>query len=109
MNSFDENFSASEIYCSHLLRQKRGFPLYVPAPQLNPEGVQIGDLGSVTPEGIFEVFFNIFLPPDGARTPEDFTPMLMYDLTDVLNHKYDAGDYVSTSTVQKMDFDPSSE
>jgi hypothetical protein len=36
--------------------------------------VSIGDVGSVTAEGIFDFFFNIFLPPEhlinGNRTPE---------------------------------------
>ncbi|KAJ6624711.1 hypothetical protein B0H10DRAFT_1750886, partial [Mycena sp. CBHHK59/15] len=58
----------NEIYSSQLLRQGRGFPLYVPEPQRNlPEeyqtrGISIGDVGRVTPEGIFDFFFNIYLP-----------------------------------------------
>ncbi|KAJ6588064.1 hypothetical protein B0H19DRAFT_198002 [Mycena capillaripes] len=113
LNTMDEPFSAREIYCSHLLGQKRGFPLYVPAPQINlPEayrrcGVAIGDVGRVTPEGIFDFFFNIFLPPEhpinGNDTPDDFFPMTRYNSKDVFDHDYDPGDHVSTSTVQKVD------
>ncbi|KAJ6588079.1 hypothetical protein B0H19DRAFT_904730, partial [Mycena capillaripes] len=97
------------------LPQNRGFPLYVPEPQINlpmayrEHGVAIGDVGTVTPEGIFDFFFNIFLPaehPINANdTPEEFCPMPPYELKDVLHHNYGPGCYVSTSTVQKVDLD----
>ncbi|KAJ7908190.1 hypothetical protein B0H13DRAFT_1479018, partial [Mycena leptocephala] len=87
--------SDSEIFCSQLLRKKRGLPLYDPAPQINlpaayqRNGVGIGDVGRVTPEGIFDFFFNIFLPPEhsinGNNTPEDFSPMAPYTAIDVFN------------------------
>ncbi|KAJ7679595.1 hypothetical protein B0H17DRAFT_910771, partial [Mycena rosella] len=57
-------------YSSQLLRRGRGFPLYVPEPQENlpqeyqREGVAIGDVCMVTPEGILEFFFNIYLDAD---------------------------------------------
>ncbi|KAJ6600527.1 hypothetical protein DFH09DRAFT_901283, partial [Mycena vulgaris] len=107
----------SEIYCSQLLRQKRGFPLYVPAPQPNlppayrRRGVAIGDVGRVTSEGIFDFFFNIFLPAEhpsrinANRTPEDFSPMESYKPTDLSYLDYDPGTFVSTPTVQKVDVD----
>ncbi|KAI6128623.1 hypothetical protein EDD16DRAFT_1547033 [Pisolithus croceorrhizus] len=63
---------------------ERGYPLWFPEPgtRLPPtylhEGVRIGDVGIVTPDGNFNVFFNICLPgnhplhhrygvPDGFR------------------------------------------
>ncbi|KAJ7126693.1 hypothetical protein C8R44DRAFT_701440, partial [Mycena epipterygia] len=107
-------YSESEIYCSQLLRQKRGFPLYVPGPQRNlPDeyqrsGVAIGDVGRVTPDGIFDFFFNIYLPADhpiNANVPEDFCPMPHYASVDVLHLDFGPGNYVSTSTVQKLDLD----
>ncbi|KAJ7672372.1 hypothetical protein DFH06DRAFT_91349 [Mycena polygramma] len=117
-NDSDEAFSDSEIYCSHLLRQKRGVPLYVPEPHSNlPEayrrdGIALGDVGRVTPEGIFDFFFNVFLPPEHPtnlnRTPDDFSPMLPYDLTDIIHHSYGPGDYVASSTVQKVELDDAS-
>ncbi|KAJ6467932.1 hypothetical protein DFH09DRAFT_508310 [Mycena vulgaris] len=72
-------YSDSGGYCSQLLRRGRGFPLYVPGPQRNlpreyqRQGVTIGDVGRVTPEGIFDFFFNIYLDGDdpyqrGERT-----------------------------------------
>jgi hypothetical protein len=119
LSTLDENFSPSEIYSSQLLRQKRGFPLYVPGPQPNlpaayrRRGVAIGDVGRVTPEGLFDFFFNIFLPPEhpinANHTPEDFSPMPRYRSIDVSRVNYDPGDHVSTSTVQKMDLDAPSE
>jgi hypothetical protein len=120
LNDLDETeLSESEIYCGQLLRQKRGFPLYVPAPEPNlpldyqRHGIGIGDVGSVMPEGIFDFFFNIFLPPEhpinANRTPEDFSPMSPYDSMEVVHHNYDPGNYVSSPTVQKLDLDASSE
>lgn len=110
-----ETFSESEIYRGHLLRHKRGFPLYVPGPQANhpapyqEHGVAIGDVGTVTPEGIFEFFFNIFLPaehPINANyTPDDFSPMMPYDLADVLHDSYNPGHCVSSPTVRQLGLD----
>ncbi|KAJ7922296.1 hypothetical protein B0H13DRAFT_2411034, partial [Mycena leptocephala] len=77
-------FSESGNYSSQLLNQGRGFPLYVPGPQINlpvqyrREGVAIGDVGGVTPEGNFDFFFNIYLPADhpiNANVPEGFVPL----------------------------------
>ncbi|KAF7343226.1 Pleiotropic drug resistance ABC transporter protein [Mycena venus] len=118
-NPPDEAFSESEIYCSQLLRQKRGFPLYEPAPQINlplayqRHGVAIGDVGSVAPEGIFDFFFNIFLPPEhpinANDTPEDFCPMPPHNPRDVVHLTYSSGNYVSSPAVRKLDFDDPSE
>ncbi|KAF7355806.1 Zn(2)-C6 fungal-type domain-containing protein [Mycena venus] len=119
-NTLEEAFSESEVYCSHMLRRRRGFPLYEPAPQINlpaeyqRHGVSIGDVGSVTPEGIFDFFFNIFLPPEhpinANDTPEDFSPMSPYKAKDVVHLKYGPGAIVSSRSVRKLDFDaPSNE
>ncbi|KAJ6478232.1 hypothetical protein C8R45DRAFT_789949, partial [Mycena sanguinolenta] len=64
-------FSESQIYCNQLLRLQRGFPLYIPGPsEMLPaeyhSDIQIGDVGTVTPEGSFDCFFNIYLPADHA-------------------------------------------
>ncbi|KAF7343230.1 Pleiotropic drug resistance ABC transporter protein [Mycena venus] len=120
LDTLDEAFSESEIYCRQMLRQKRGLPLYEPAPQRNlpteyqRQGISIGDVGSVTSEGIFDFFFNIFLPAEhpinGNRTPEGFSPMPTYESVDLSHIDYDLGSHVSTSTVQRLDLDgPSDE
>ncbi|KAJ6517567.1 hypothetical protein DFH09DRAFT_1195245 [Mycena vulgaris] len=115
LNTTDDGYSESEIYCSQLLRQKRGFPLYVPGPQQNlPEeyqrnGVSLGDVGRVTPDGIFDFFFNIYLPADhpinANDVPQDFTPLTPYLRRDVLHVNFEPGNYVSAPSVQKLDLD----
>ncbi|KAJ7832935.1 hypothetical protein B0H14DRAFT_1170861 [Mycena olivaceomarginata] len=115
MNLIDGTFSESEIYCTQLLHQKRGFPLYVPGVQQTlPEeyrkrGVAIGDVGRITPEGSFDFFFNIYLPADhpihNRNVPEDFFPLRLYDTLDLYDQSYLAGHHVSTPSVQRLDSD----
>ncbi|KAJ7713026.1 hypothetical protein B0H14DRAFT_3017381, partial [Mycena olivaceomarginata] len=107
-----ENLSSPEIYCSQLISRKRGFPLYVPQPQINlpkeyqEHGVAIGDVGRVTPEGTFDFFFNIFLPSEhpihANGTPEDFAPMADYKPKDVHGLNHPPGSFVATHTVRKV-------
>jgi hypothetical protein len=109
----DDTFSESEIYCAQLLRQKRGFPLYVPEPrQTLPEdycrsGVAIGDVGRITPEGSFDFFFNIYLPADhpinNNDVPENFCPLPLYESRDVQDHSWGSGKHVSTSSTLRLD------
>jgi hypothetical protein len=113
MNIVDGTFSESEIYCSQLLRQKRGFPLYDPEPrQTLPQeyqrgGVAIGDVGRITPEGAFDFFFNIYLPADhpinNNNVPENFCPLPLYESLDVYDRSYRPGHHVSTPSVQRLD------
>ncbi|KAJ7211414.1 hypothetical protein GGX14DRAFT_450181, partial [Mycena pura] len=105
--------SESEVYRNQLLRQKRGFPLYVPKPQRNlpaeyqRRGLSIGDVGRVTPEGSFDFFFNIYLPADhpihANYVPEDFFPLLRYDSRDASLQDYEPGNYVSSHSVRSCD------
>ncbi|KAJ7230102.1 hypothetical protein GGX14DRAFT_2046 [Mycena pura] len=115
MNIVDETLSESEIYCSQLLRQKRGFPLYDPEPrQTLPQeyqhsGVAIGDVGRITPDGAFDFFFNIYLPADHPindnDVPENFSPLPRYRSKDLYSKSYFAGDHVSTPSVRRLDPD----
>jgi hypothetical protein len=108
-------YSESEIYWRQMLFQRRGFPLYDPVPQISlPEayqklGVSIGDVGTITPEGTFDFFFNIFHPCDDPinanNTPEGFTPLALYDAKDIFHYKDPPGTHVSTSTVSRLDVD----
>ncbi|KAK6974355.1 hypothetical protein R3P38DRAFT_3133460 [Favolaschia claudopus] len=108
----EEAFSDSEVYCGLMLRRKRGFPLYQPAPKSNlptayrENGVAIGDLGSITSEGIFDFYFNIFLPGDhpinGNRVPIGFVPLQPYDAIDISDLQYDAGSHISSATVERF-------
>ncbi|KAK6984226.1 hypothetical protein R3P38DRAFT_2576213 [Favolaschia claudopus] len=107
-------YSESENYTSLLLRQGRGFPLYIPAPPANlsaayrRDGVAIGDVGRVTPEGSFDFFFNIYLPHGhtiNVNTPPDFEPLRKYESVDVTQHDYDPGNYVASPAVQETSSD----
>ncbi|KAJ7603733.1 hypothetical protein FB45DRAFT_701851, partial [Roridomyces roridus] len=96
----------------------RGMPLYLPGPGENlPQeyqrhGVSIGDVGSLTPHGDFDFFFNIYLPADdpvnAIGTPENFFPLTpRYASADTRLRKYSAEDYVSTPpSVVKLDTRP---
>ncbi|KAJ7158481.1 hypothetical protein C8R46DRAFT_392884 [Mycena filopes] len=105
--------SDSASYCSHLLRQGRGFPLYVPGPQKNlPEeyrrtGITIGDVGRITPEGVFDFFFNIYLDGDHAVNadfvPGDFSPLRRSIPRDIINVEFDPGNYVASAFIQAWD------
>jgi hypothetical protein len=107
----DVVYTESVSYCSQLLSQGRGFPLYVPGPQINlpaeyrTKGVCIGDVGRITPEGIFDFFFNVYLPTDDPvnanDVPEDFSPLPRYAERDVFHLDYDPGNYVSTPSVHE--------
>ncbi|KAJ7194259.1 hypothetical protein C8J57DRAFT_566593 [Mycena rebaudengoi] len=110
--------SESDNYCSQLLRQGRGFPLYVPGPAGNlPEeyrrnGVSVGDVGTVTPEGVFDFFFNIYLASDhpiNEQVPDDFSPLSPYAPKDILPLDFDPGNYVSTPSVQDLESDSATE
>ncbi|KAJ6451933.1 hypothetical protein C8R45DRAFT_848119, partial [Mycena sanguinolenta] len=91
-------------YCTQMLRQGRGFPLYIPGPsRLLPDeyqenGIQIGDIGTVTPEGLFDFLFNIYLPADHPininGVPHGFYPLQRYnDRTDIIVIDHEPGDY----------------
>ncbi|KAJ7701659.1 hypothetical protein B0H16DRAFT_461756 [Mycena metata] len=102
-------YSASTNYCHQLVRQGRGFPMYVPSPQQNlpaeyrRTGIAIGDVGRVTPEGGFDFFFNIYRsasdPINANHVPQDFVPLSPYDPFDLTHYDFDCGEYVSTPSV----------
>ncbi|KAJ7811094.1 hypothetical protein B0H14DRAFT_3150921 [Mycena olivaceomarginata] len=104
-------YSESGNYCSQLLRQGRGTPLYVPGPQVNltaeyqKTGVAIGDVGRITSEGSYDFFFNIYLPADhriNANIPEDFVPLTPYDPVDVAHYNFNPGNYVCSPSVNAI-------
>jgi hypothetical protein len=88
--------------------------LYVPGPQINlpvqyrREGVAIGDVGRVTPEGNFDFFFNIYLPADhpiNVNVPEGFVPLSPSDPIDVGHYDFDPGNYVASPSIHEMNGD----
>jgi hypothetical protein len=108
----DENFSQSQIYSNQLLRLRRGFPLYIPGPsemlpaEYQTSDIQIGDVGMVTSDGLFECFFNIYLPADHSinlnNVPDDFHPLQKYNERDLYIIHQAPGNHVSTSSVHKI-------
>ncbi|KAF8126413.1 hypothetical protein K438DRAFT_1520690, partial [Mycena galopus ATCC 62051] len=93
-------------YTNQLLYQGRGFPLYIPEPpgnlpaQYRRKGVTIGDIGTVTAEGVFDFLFNIYLladDPINEDIPEDFVALPPYREKDVIYRHIDPGNYVSCS------------
>ncbi|KAJ7751351.1 hypothetical protein B0H16DRAFT_829541 [Mycena metata] len=74
------------------------------------KGIEIGDVGRITPEGSFDFFFNIYLPADhpinNNDVPEEFDPLTLYDSRDVYDRPYLAGSHVSSSSVQRLDEKP---
>lgn len=77
---------AREVYVDIMITKNRGFPLWIPSPStsLPPEyrltGVSIGDVGVLTPEGGFDILFNIFADandPINANSglADSFTPL----------------------------------
>jgi hypothetical protein len=105
-NSEPPAYSESGIYSNLLLRRGRGFPLYCPGPQINlptqyqQTGVAIGDVGTVTVEGDFDFFFNIYLSANdniNANVPADFVPLSPpYALVDIKHYNFPPGNHVST-------------
>ncbi|KAF8212080.1 hypothetical protein K438DRAFT_1226131 [Mycena galopus ATCC 62051] len=112
------DYSENEIYFSQLLRRRRGFPLYNPGPQRNlppqyqKRGVGIGDVGRVTPEGVFDFFFNIYLPPqhpiNANDVPDDFSPLEPYASKDIVELDFDPGNYVASRSIEVRDCDDDS-
>ncbi|KAJ7136669.1 hypothetical protein C8R44DRAFT_361021 [Mycena epipterygia] len=102
----------SHVYCSHLQWKGRGFPLYDPQPQPNlPEeyrrrGISIGDVGSVTPEGIFDFYFNVYLPSDHPinenLVPDNFVQLPLYAGRDTIHQDHHPGEHCSTVSVREI-------
>jgi len=76
---------SSEIYHRHLSLKGQGFPLWIPDPNkrlplaYRRKGVNIGDVGIITPSGAFSFLFNICVPSDNPINPrllpEGFAPI----------------------------------
>jgi hypothetical protein len=85
--------------------------LYVPGPQDNlpeqyrREGVAIGDVCTVTSDGIVDFYFNIYLRADdpiNENIPEDFVPLSEYKSVDLHHSRFDPGDYVASRSVEEI-------
>ncbi|KAF7328049.1 Zn(2)-C6 fungal-type domain-containing protein [Mycena kentingensis (nom. inval.)] len=102
----EEVLSENDLYCEQLWSKRRGFPLYVPMlhrflpPDCVRDGVSIGDVGMVGPDGLWDYFFNIFRdsehPTNRGRVPDDFVPLHSYDDTDLQESDYATGSFVAS-------------
>ena len=59
-----------------MYHKKHGFPLWIPQPNMTlppsyqRQGVSIGDVGIITPDGGFDFLFNVCLPAEHPSNPE---------------------------------------
>ncbi|KAJ6506266.1 hypothetical protein C8R47DRAFT_112255 [Mycena vitilis] len=113
INLLDDTVTEGEIYRSQLRHLGRGLPLFVPEPpqylpaEYRRNGVEIGDVGQITAEGIFEFLFNVYLPADhpinNGQVPEHFAPLERFPARDVVDLDYEPGCVVSTSSIKRVD------
>ena len=104
---------SNEMYERYLSPKGRGFPLWIPQPNIrlpNPyraKGVCIGDVGIVTPFGGFDFLFNICRTRDDPINPEElpdeFAPIYPpLSPTDVREFRgFSSGSYLSSSSIVK--------
>ena len=99
------------MYEQHLKLKGRGFPLWIPQPNLRlpipyrAKGVSIGDVGIITAFGGFDFLFNICRARDDPINPEElpdnFAPMYPpLNPTDVCEFReFSAGSYLASSSI----------
>lgn len=77
--------AAYETYRPLMLKKRMGFPLWYPdlsisaPPEYLIKGIQIGDVGRITPQGSFHFLFNVTIPADdpiheALGVPVDYQP-----------------------------------
>ncbi|EDR06270.1 uncharacterized protein LACBIDRAFT_328934 [Laccaria bicolor S238N-H82] len=103
---------SNAIYERQMLPKKRGFPLWIPQPNLlaplmhRRNGVIIGDLGRVTAYGAFDVLFNICKaagrPDNPDELPDGFTPLNLKANDIHLFQEYTSGSYIASASVKKL-------
>ena len=102
---------SNEMYERHLKLKGRGFPLWIPQPNLRlpipyrAKGVCIGDVGIVTGFGGFDFLFNICRTRDDPINPEElpdnFAPIYPpLNPTDVREFReFSSGSYLASSSI----------
>jgi len=96
---------------------KRGYALWIPAPNKNlpfpyqSKGIQIGDVGIITPSGGFSFIFNICVSRDNPinprSLPKEFSPIHpQIDPIDICSFTvFNAGSYLSSTSIKKSQDD----
>ncbi|KAF9475877.1 hypothetical protein BDN70DRAFT_205166 [Pholiota conissans] len=108
---------SNKIYEQHLEPKGRGFPLWIPEPNkrlplpYRCAGVNVGDVGIITPSGAFSFLFNICLPSEHPinpdELPEGFVPILMKP-TDISEFSvFKPKSHLASAFIDKVD-DPQS-
>lgn len=109
---FNDTQRGNEIYERHLSLKGRGFPLWIPEPNnrlplaYRRRGINIGDVGIITPSGGFSYLFNICVPrgdPLNPRAlPEDFAPLYPpLDPIDIREFsEFKAGSHLASSSIE---------
>jgi hypothetical protein len=106
---------SNEIYERHLWLKGRGFPLWIPEPNkrlprvYRKKGINIGDVGIITPSGAFSFLFNICVPsgnpinPDPCLLPEGFAPISppLHALDIGEFDEFNPGSYLASSSIEK--------
>ena len=106
-----------DIYAALLEPKRRGRALWMPEPNSNlppayrKKGTQIGDVGTIAPDGSFSFIFNICVPRDDPINPpllpEEFSPI--YPPVDPINIRrfvsFKAGSYLASTSVEKIEGD----
>ena len=104
---------SNEMYEQHLLLKNRGFPLWIPQPNVRlpipyrAKGVCIGDVGIVTSLGGFDFLFNICRergdPINPEELPDKFVPIdPALNPTDVREFReFGIGSYLASSSIVK--------
>ncbi|KAF8181543.1 hypothetical protein BJ912DRAFT_611355 [Pholiota molesta] len=110
--------NSNTIYERHLEKKKKGFPLWIPEPnrslpmQYRRKGVNIGDVGIITPSGGFFFLFNICSPHDDPinprRLPEGFSPVHPpIDAMDIREYsEFKPESYLTSTAIERTDNDP---
>lgn len=110
--------NSNKIYERHLGVKQRGFPLWIPEPNMRlpmpyrRRGINIGDVGIITPSGGFSFLFNICRPQDDPinppTLPEGFAPIYPplspMDVREFSEFKPQS--YLSSSAIERITNDP---
>jgi len=103
---------SNEIYEHHLWLKGRGFPLWIPEPNkrlplvYRRKGINIGDVGIITPAGAFSFFFNICVPSNNPVNPrllpEGFAPISPpLDTLDITEFdEFKPGSYLASASIE---------
>ena len=108
-----EEESSNSIYKRHMYLKERGFPLWIPRPNMalprsyQQQGVSIGDVGIFTSNGGFDFLFNVCLPAGHASNsdelPEGFVPLELKPADVSIFHAHSSRSHLASPFVKKRE------